>query len=383
MSDEAAHSSVGGTSLSAPRAEEAYFIASQWQLIWWRFRRHRLAVIGATIIVGIYFIAAFAEFIAPYDPRETNRAYQYAPPQMPRLIDEEGRLHFRPFVYPMRRTLDFTTMKQTWEFDTSQRNTIRLFVRVPEYKMWGFIPMTIRLFGTDQGVWYPFGGDRLGRDQLSRAIHAARVSTTVGLVGVALSLILGIAIGGVSGYFGGAIDAFIQRLIEFLIGIPRIPLWMALSAALPPWWSPISVYFAITVILSIIGWTGLAREVRGRFLSLREEDFITAARLSGVSESRIIFRHMAPSFLSHIIASASLSIPSMIIGETSLSFLGIGLRSPVISWGVLMQEAQNIQSVALYPWLLIPGLFVIVTVLAFNFLGDGLRDAADPYASNV
>lgn len=234
-------------------------------------------------------------------------------------------------------------------------------------------------FGVEEGTIFLFGTDRLGRDVFSRILYGARISTTIGLVGVFLSMVLGIIIGGISGYYGGKIDNFIQRTIEFLISIPTIPLWMALSAALPRYWSQIKVYFAITVILSLIGWTGLARVVRSKFLSLKDEDFVVAARLAGASEWRIIFKHMLPSLTSHLIASATLAIPGMILGETGLSFLGLGLRPPAISWGVLLQEAQNIRTVALYPWLLIPGLFVIVTVLCFNFVGDGLRDAADPY----
>lgn len=360
---------------------DSFSAASQWQLVWWRFRRNKLAMVGLFVIAWIYLMAAFADFIAPHDPTQPHRTHQYAPPQLPRFIDAEGRFHLRPFVYKMTRTFDSATMRPTWTFDTSERYSIRLFVRVPEYRLWGVIPIRTRLFGTDRGEWFPLGTDRLGRDLLSRAIHAARVSTTVGLLGVTISLLLGVIIGGVSGYYGGTVDAVIQRAIEFLMGIPKIPLWMGLSAALPVWWSPVSVYFAITLILSLIGWTGLAREVRGRFLALRDEDFVTAARLANATEARIIFRHLLPSMWSHVIASASLAIPNMILGETSLSYLGIGLRPPAISWGVLMQEAQNIQSVALYPWLLIPGIFVIVTVLAFNFVGDGLRDAADPYVN--
>jgi len=370
---------------AAPDApqEEEYFIASQRQLIWWRFRRHKLAMFGALIIGAVYLMAIFAGFIAPHDPLKVDRFHQYAPPQFPHFFDETGTFHLRPFVYKMDRTLDMTTMKRTWTLDTEVRYPLYFFVRGDEYKFWGLFRTDWHLFGTKEGVWYPLGTDRLGRDILSRAMHGARISTTIGLVGVAISLILGVLIGGASGYFGGAVDNFIQRFIEFLIGIPSLPLWMGLSAALPPWWSPIAIYFGITVILSIIGWTGMARQVRGRFLALREEDFIMAARLANVSEWRIIIRHMVPSFASHIIAAATLAIPGMILGETALSFLGIGLRPPVVSWGVLLQEAQNIQSVALYPWLLLPGLFVIITVLAFNFLGDGLRDAADPYATNV
>ena len=368
---------------ASPAQDEKFLVASQQQLIWWRFRRHRLAMLGGGTILLIYLMALFAGFVAPHDPPAVDRLHQYAPPQRPRFVDAEGTFRLRPFVYKMDRTLDMTTMRRTWDFDTSQAYPLYFFVRGDEYKLLGLFPTDRHLFGTRAGVWYPLGTDRLGRDILSRSIFGARISTTIGLIGVDISLMLGISIGGASGYFGGVVDDVVQRVIEFLIGIPSLPLWMGLSAALPTWWSPIAIYFAITVILSIIGWTGMARVVRGRFLAMREEDFVMAARLANVREWRIILRHMVPSFASHIIAAATLAVPGMILGETALSFLGIGLRPPVVSWGVLLQEAQNIQSVALYPWLLLPGLFVIVTVLAFNFLGDGLRDAADPYATNV
>lgn len=356
---------------------------SQGQLFWLRFRKHRLAMAGLWFVVALFVVAALAEFVAPHDPREVNSTYQYAPPQMPRLVDAEGGFHLRPFVYPMERTFDLATGTRTWTYDTDTRLPLGLFVKGDSYRFWGLFETDRHLFGTTEGVWYPLGTDRLGRDSLSRIFHGARVSLTVGMLGVAISLVLGVLIGGAAGYFGGRVDNFVQRLTEVAIAIPSLPLWMALSASLPTWWSPLTVYFAITVILSVIGWTGVAREVRGRFLALREEEFVMAARLSNCSEWRIITRHMVPSVYSHIIASATLAIPAMILAETALSFLGIGLRAPVISWGVLMQEAQNIHSVALYPWLLIPGVFVILTVLAFSFVGDGLRDAADPHGADV
>jgi peptide/nickel transport system permease protein len=363
--------------------EERLYVATQWQLMWWKFRRHRMALVGAGILIVFYIIGIFAEFVAPYDPSAYFARYKLAPPTRIRIVDQEGNLR-APFVYKRVRDRDPETLLYTYEEDTSTIYPIQLFSRGTPYKFWGLWETDIHLFnikaGREEQAVFLFGADRLGRDIFSRMCYGARISLSIGLVGVFLSLILGIMLGGVSGYYGGRVDAIIQRTIEFIRTIPSIPLWMALSAALPPDWPVVRVYFGITVIISLIGWTGMARVVRGRFLQLRQEDFVLAARLSGSSELRVITRHMVPSFLSHIIASLTLSIPGTILAETGLSFIGLGLRAPAISWGVLLQEAQNVRSIAQAPWVFAPAFAVVLTVFAFNFLGDGMRDAADPYA---
>lgn len=353
--------------------------ASQWRLIWRRYRRHRLAMVGLFVVGAIYFIVAFAEFLAPTTGTAADTKMAYAPPQRLHWFHEEHG--FGPYVYGYRTERDPQTFEHIHRVDTEQRIQVGLFVKGEPYKMWGLIPTDRHLIGpTDgEGPFYLWGADRSGRDVLSRVIYGARVSLSIGLVGVAMGFVLGTMFGGLSGYYGGPVDSLIQRIIEFLMAVPTLPLWLALSAAIPPTWGPLERYFAITVILSTIGWTGLAREVRGRFLALREEDFVVAARLDGCGNGRIIFRHMVPSFTSHMIASLTMSIPGMILGETALSFLGLGLQSPAVSWGVLLQEAQNIRTVETAPWLLLPGIAVVVTVLAMNFVGDGLRDSADPY----
>jgi len=363
--------------------EKKVYVASYWKLMWWRFLRHRLAVVSAVIVLLLYTVAAFAEFVAPYDPEETFAKYKLAPPTRIHFFDEEGNWR-GPFVYKIQRDRDKETLRSIYTEDKSVIYPIQFWVEGTEYKLWGLWPMKTHLFGLDvehseQGIFL-LGGDRLGRDLFSRLCYGARISLTIGLVSVIISLVLGIFLGGISGYYGGAVDNTVQRLIEFIRSVPEIPLVMGLAAALPADWPVVRLYFGVTVVLSFIGWTGLARVVRGRFLSLREEDFVMAARLSGASEQRIIFRHMLPSFLSHIIASLTLAIPAIILSETGLSFIGLGLRAPAISWGVLLQEAQNVRSMALAPWVLTPGIAVVITVLAFNFLGDGIRDAADPYA---
>jgi peptide/nickel transport system permease protein len=365
------------------KEEEKIYVASYWQLMWWRFREHKMAIMSSVILGIFYLVAVFCEFMAPYDPEQYFIQYKLAPPSKIHILDAEGRLH-RPFVYKIKREKDPETQRNIYTENTETPYPIQFFVHGPEYKMWGLWTMDLHFFGLpvpqeEQGVFL-MGADRLGRDVFSRACYGTRISLSIGLVGVLLSLSLGIILGGISGYYGGALDILIQRVIEFIRTIPSIPLWMALSAALPANWPIVRMYFAITVILSLIGWTWMARVVRGRFLAMREEDFVLAARLVGSGEIRIILRHMLPSFLSYIIASLTLAIPNMILAETGLSYIGLGLRAPAISWGVLLREAQNVRSLVLAPWVLMPALAVIIAVLAFNFVGDGLRDAADPYA---
>ena len=358
--------------------------ASQWRLIWLTFRRHKLAMTGLVIVSLFYLIAIFAEFLAPFAPNQTSSANIFHPPQALHFIDasEDGGWRIRPYVTGMDFKRDPFTLQTTYTANPDKKIYINIFGKGEAYELWGLIPMERHLIAPADSAerFYLLGADRLGRDMLSRIIYGTRISMSIGLIGVGLSLFLGLLLGGISGYFGGRIDMLIQRVVELILALPTIPIWLGLSAALPQSWSPLTRYFAITVILSLVAWTELARVVRGRFLALRTEDFVTAARLDGGSQGRIIFRHMMPSMVSHIIASVTLAIPVMIIAETSLSFLGLGLMPPTISWGVLLKEAQNVRSIAQAPWLFAPGGAVCLAVLALNFLGDGLRGAADPYS---
>ena len=359
-------------------------VAGQWKLFWLKFIKHRVAVVSLFVVLFLYLVAALADFIAPYDPNETNARFTYAPPQALGFFIGGA---FDPHVSGLSMELDTESMRRVFTPDPEAPVRVGFFVPAEPYMLMGFIPMQHKLIGMlDAGPadsMYLFGADRLGRDIFSRVVHGARVSLSIGLVGVFLSLILGVTIGGISGFFGGVTDAVIQRVIEFLRSIPTIPLWMGLAAAIPLSWPPLQTYFVITLIVSLLGWTSLAREVRGRFLSLRNEDFVTAARLDGMSEIGIIFHHLVPSFMSHIIATLTLAIPSMILAETALSFLGIGLQPPIVSWGTLLQEAQNIRAVSQAPWLLFtPAAAIVISILSLNVLGDGLRDAADPYEAH-
>ena len=360
--------------------DERYYIASSWTLMRRRFFKHKLAVTGALVLAVIYALGAFAGFFAVADTFERNPSYEYAPPTQVRMF-HEGRLQ-RPFVYGLRQEQDPETLAKIYVTDRSQVYPIRFLVQGHEYRFIGLFPSRLHFMGVDApGAFFPLGTDPLGRDMYSRVLQGARVSLSIGLVGVAISFVLGCLLGGASGYFGGVVDMVVQRIIEFLQSLPQIPLWMALAAAVPTEWPVVRTYFMITIILSIVGWTELARVVRGKILQLRVEDYVMAASVAGAKEFTIILRHLLPGFMSYLIVNITLAVPNMIIGETALSFLGIGLRPPVISWGVMLQQAQNVRTVVLYPWLLIPALFVVATVLCFNFVGDGLRDAADPYGS--
>jgi peptide/nickel transport system permease protein len=353
-------------------------VASQWQLMWWKFRKHKLAVISGIVVLLLYVIALFCEFFAPTLPTSYHDVYATAPPQRLRLF-KDGR--WFPYVTGYKFERDPISLRKTWSIDEDVVIPIGLFVRGEPYKMWGLIPMAIHLIGpkTVGDPFYLLGADMIGRDVFSRLIYSSRISLTVGLVGMVISLSLGILLGGISGLVGGMLDNMIQRLIEIIMSIPTLPIWLALAAVVPIDWPPLRVYFMISIILSLISWTGMARVVRSKFLALREEDFVMAATLDGCNSFRLITRHMLPSFLSHIIASITLWIPGIILGETALSFLGLGLRPPVVSWGVMLQDTQKVAVIARYPWLLAPGGAVFIVVLTLNFLGDGLRDAADPY----
>jgi peptide/nickel transport system permease protein len=353
-------------------------IASQWKLMWWKFRKHKLALISAIVVIAFYIVAAFAEFFAPVTSRTYNQEYVNAPPQVLHFF-QDGKPSL--FVYGLKFERDPQSFKKTWVVDEETMIPVGLFVKGQPYKMWDLIPGNLHLIGpkNPEDPFYLLGSDKLGRDVFSRIIHSSRISLTVCLVGTTLSLVLGIVLGGVAGLMGGWVDNLIQRVSEILTTVPTLPIWLALAAVVPLDWSSLRVYFIITLILALIQWVWLARVVRGRLMALREEDFILAAILDGVGYGRLIMRHMIPSMLSHIIASFTLAVPGMILAETALSFLGVGLRPPVVSWGVMLQETQQVGVIANYPWLMFPGLAVFLMVVALNFLGDGLRDAADPY----
>jgi peptide/nickel transport system permease protein len=357
---------------------ERWYTASQGQLIWWRFQKHKLAVVAMTVLAIIYFVAFFSEFFVPYGVETRFAGYENAPPSKIHIYAEGEGLQ-RPFIYKTKRQMNRKTFRLEYSEDTSQKFIIRFFAPGEEYKLLTLIPMRRHLFTVDGTPFYLMGADRLGRDLYSRTIQGARISLLIGLGGVFLSFVLGCTLGGLSGFAGGAVDEVIQRIIDVLLSIPTIPLWMALAAAIPRQWTVTQTYFAIVMVLAVVGWAGLARVVRGKVLSLREEDYVLAAKVFGSTQTYVIIRHMLPNFLSYLIVHITLAIPGTILGETALSFLGLGMQPPAVSWGVLLREAQDVAAIAHRPWQLIPGAFVVITVLMFNFMGDGLRDAADPY----
>lgn len=360
------------------KEQERYYQAAQWKIIWWKFRKHKLAVVSVVVLFFFYLCVPFAEMIAPYPVAKRNVDFLYAPPQALHLF-HEGKF-VGPFVYGMTPSVDLENLRWVYETDRTDVQKLRFFCEGEPYQFWGLFPASFHVIcPAEEGTLFLAGTDRLGRDQYSGLVYGARLSLTIGLVGVSISMVLGVLLGGMAVFFGGWIDSSVQRVIEIMRSLPELPLWMALSAALPITWSPVWIYFGLTVILGLLDWPGLARAVRSKLLSLREEEYAKAATLMGAKPSRIIVKHLLPGFTSHLVASATLSVPAMILGETALSFLNLGLRRPAVSWGVLLNEAQNIAVVTIYPWLMAPVIPIIIVVLAFNFMGDGLRDAADPY----
>jgi peptide/nickel transport system permease protein len=378
MSERQPDTNATPPDLGAKSEDERVFYATQWQLVWWQYKKNRLAFFGMFVLAILYFLALFAGIIAPYESVERFGGLEMAPPTKIHIRDQDGAWH-RPFIYKFDFKVNMDTLRREFVENTEERYPILFFVEDKRHKLMGLIPTKWRFLGTDGAPLLLFGADHLGRDLFSRTLYGSSISMFIGFTGVIMTFFIGISLGGVAGYLGGTVDEIIMRIVDFMTSIPNIPLWMSLAAAIPRDWTVIRTYFAITIILSVISWGGLARVVRGKLLSLREEDFVMAAQLCGAPTSRLIFTHLIPNFTSYLLVNITLAIPGNILGETALSFLGLGIQPPAVSWGTLLQDAQNLTVVAQRPWQLIPGGFVVVTVLMFNFIGDGLRDAADPY----
>lgn len=361
--------------------EEKELHESYFQLVWQRFKKSTPAIIGGLMILTLVILAAFSDFFSPTDPRELNMPASFTPPQQVHFIDAGGKFHPRPFTYLQTVELDPTTFAPQWTEDQSQRYHLRFFVRSWEYKLLGLVKTRWHLYGVEEGgTVYLLGTDKFGRDLWGRACRAGRISLSISLIATFISVAVGSVLGVVSAYYGGGIDNVLQRFIEFVQSFPQLPLWMSLAAIIPRTWGSFRIFVIMAFIFALLGWTVLAREVRGKVMALRETDFILAAKEMGASDARIIFRHLYPNSLSHIIVILTLTIPDIILAEAFLSFLGIGIQEPLTSWGLLMHDAQNLQTLGTHPWIMTPVIFIIVAVLGFNFLGDGLRDAADPYA---
>ncbi len=377
---------VAEQTISAVPAKKKQVSQSYWSLVWWKFKRNRVAVLGGILLLSFYFgFVIIPEFLAPYQLEHTSD-YVEAPPTKLHFVDAEGKFHIQPFVYGMEKKLDFKTRARTYVEDTTRMYPVSLFARGDEYKLLGFIPSDIHLYGVDQranpeAIILIMGSDALGRDWFTRILYGGRLSLLIGLIGQLMTIIFGTVLGVASGFYGGTVDLVIQRTTEFLSAIPDIPLFMALAAAIPTFWSPLAVYFMLTVILSFVRWGGLARQVRGLILSLREREYALAAKSAGASDARIMFRHLLPGTMSHVIVIATLAIPGMILAETALSWQGLGLRPPLTSWGVLLQDAATVRAIHTTPWELWTVPFILVAILAYNMLGDGLRDALDPYGA--